>query len=469
MSHKILIIDDEIDICRLLSGFLEKKGYDCEYTGKARKGLKMIEDNEFDLIICDFRLPDMDGLELIRSIRKLNQSVKVIVITGYSDVKMAVQVIKLGAFEYVTKPIYPEEILLTIKKALAGQDVELDKTTNTKKSTKQKTNGKKTTFMEGDSNASKNLSQLIKLLAPTNMSVLIEGESGVGKEVVANRIHDESERSAKSFEAIDCGALPPELAGSELFGHIKGSFTGAINNKTGHFQMAEGGTLFLDEVGNLSYDNQIKLLRVLQERKIRKIGDTKDIEVDVRLIAASNDSLEKLVEEGRFREDLYYRINEFLVEVPALRDRRSDIKLFADVFLKEANQDLGRNVKAFSDSCLKALQTYEWPGNIRELKNVIKRGVLLSEGEQMSVDVLPEEVIKGENSVAATQGMLADIDIESTDLKSISEKAEKAAILKTLENTNYNKTKTAKILNIDRKTLYNKMDSYQIDSKKPRQ
>jgi len=309
-----------------------------------------------------------------------------------------------------------------------------------------------------DANA-KRMEQVIKLLAPTNMSVIIQGESGTGKEMVANAIHQKSKRSKKPFVAIDCGALPKELAASELFGHIKGSFTGAINNKTGHFQMAEGGTLFLDEIGNLSYDNQIKLLRVLQERKIRKIGDTKDIPIDVRLIAASNEDLEDLAKNGEFREDLFYRLNEFMVDIAPLRERRDDILIFAKHFLNQANEDLDKAIEGFSDATEQILINHKWDGNLRELKNVIKRAVLLSPGNVLEKEALPVELSQPKFQTSTESD-------EITDLKSVAERAERKAIIKVLEQTGYNKTKTAKILKIDRKTLYNKLESYNIEFKR---
>jgi two-component system response regulator HydG len=464
MEQKILIIDDEIDICQLLSRFLTKKGYQTEFASTGKKGIALLEKQDYDLILCDFRLPDMDGTQAIQELRKINHNVKIIIITGYSDVKTAVKCIKLGASEYVTKPIYPEEILISVEKALEEpKPAEPSSNGSSSKSQRSHVNHKTSdkAFVEGKSSAAKKLNQVINILAPTNMSVVIQGESGTGKEMVANAIHRQSKRSNKPFVAIDCGALPKELAGSELFGHIKGSFTGAINNKTGHFETANGGTLFLDEIGNLSYDNQIKLLRVLQERKIKKIGDTKDIPIDVRLIAASNDDLEELVKKGEFREDLFYRINEFLVDIPPLRERREDVLIFAEHFLQMANEELDKQVEGFSKEVEGMLKFYNWPGNLRELKNVLKRAVLLSGESQIIAESLPREITNP--SLAVDSG---EEEIELNDLKSIAENAERKAIIRVLEQTNYNKTKTAKILKIDRKTLYNKLESYDIKFKK---
>lgn len=457
MSEKILIVDDEIDIGQLLSKFLEKKGYSTAYASSGKKGLEEAKKTSYNLVLCDFRLPDMDGLDAIQKFKAIDQNIKIIIITGYSDIKTAVKCMKSGASEYVTKPIYPEEILMSVKKALKEKDNKEYQTGKSSGNGKTQTSEKE--FISGKSANAKKMEQVIKLLAPTNMSVIIQGESGTGKEMVANAIHQKSERSKKPFVAIDCGALPKELAASELFGHIKGSFTGAITNKTGHFQMAEGGTLFLDEIGNLSYDNQMKLLRVLQERKIRKIGDSKDISIDVRLIAASNEDLEDLAKKGEFREDLYYRINEFMVDIAPLRERREDIMIFANHFLNKANEDLKREVEGFSDATEHILINHKWDGNLRELKNVIKRAVLLSSGNTLEKEALPVELSQPKFQAETESDEIAD-------LKSVAERAERKAIIKVLEQTGYNKTKTAKILKIDRKTLYNKLDSYNIEFKR---
>lgn len=456
MNERILIVDDEIDIGQLLSKFLEKKGYSTAYASSGKKGIEEAKKTNYNLVLCDFRLPDMDGLEAIQKFKAVDRNIKIIIITGYSDIKTAVKCMKSGAVEYVTKPIYPEEILMSVQKALK-ENTSSNQLKSSSNPPTSKTSEKE--FIVGKSANAKKMEQVVKLLAPTNMSVVIQGESGTGKEMVANAIHQKSKRSKMPFVAIDCGALPKELAASELFGHIKGSFTGAINDKTGHFQMAEGGTLFLDEIGNLSYENQIKLLRVLQERKIRKIGDTKDLAIDVRLIAASNDNLEELVKKGEFREDLFYRINEFMVDIVPLRERKEDILIFAKHFLEQANEDLGRQVKDFSEATKQILINHKWDGNLRELKNVIKRAVLLSPGNSIEKEALPVEI--AEPSVQAESE-----NDEIIDLKTVAEKAERKAIIKVLEQTGYNKTKTAKILKIDRKTLYNKLESYNIEFKR---
>ncbi len=466
MNEKILVIDDDTDICLLLQKYLTKNGYevDLAYTGKS--ALNEISKTDYDLVLCDFRLPDMDGTEALKDIKSKNPATKVIIITGYSDVKTAVQCIKMGASEYVTKPIFHEEILHAIKKALmaksSGETVEKESVQSTQKSTTRAKKIDTDEFILGSSAQSKRIEQLTNLLSPTDISVIIQGESGTGKEFVAKAIHQKSKRSSKPFVAIDCGALPKELAASELFGHIKGSFTGALNNKVGHFEYANGGTIFLDEIGNLSYDNQIKLLRVLQERKVRKIGDNKDFDIDVRILAASNEDLAKAVKDGKFREDLYYRLNEFMVELSPLRERKEDISVYANHFLNIANSELEKSITGFEKATLNKLMNYYWHGNLRELKNVVKRAVLLSTEDEINETALPTEIISPTYDFSVANN---DEDSKITDLKSVAEAAEKKAILKVLEQVGYNKTKAANVLKIDRKTLYNKMESYNIDLK----
>lgn len=458
---RILVIDDNIDICILLKRYLTKNGYDVEVAHSGKDALKVFSKTKFDLVLCDYRLPDYDGLGMIQSLKKISSDVQIIIITGYSDVKLAVEVIKKGAFEYVTKPIHQEEILHNIKAALLKKESlenEGDsKVKQPKKSASKKGSG--LNFVKGKGNRSNQLNKLIDLVAPTDMTVVICGESGTGKEVTAQTIHHLSKRKDQKMIAVDCGAIPQELAGSLLFGHIKGSFTGAITDKVGHFQAANKGTLFLDEIGNLSYENQIKLLRVLQERKIQKIGDSSDISIDVRVIVATNENLKEKVAKGEFREDLYYRLNEFNIELPSLRERNEDLKELSLFFLKKASLELDKEVTEFSPDVLAIFQKYNWPGNIRELKNVIKRATLMSSTNAVNVDAIPLEL-----QVPATLNTLNSNDNNRPkDLKSVTERAEKEAIINALKEAGFNKSKTAKILNVDRKTLYNKISAYEIE------
>lgn len=487
--ERILIVDDNNDICLLLERFLTKQGYKTASALRGEDGLALVKKDTYELVICDFKLPDIDGLEMLRRIKVMNPKTAVIIITGYSDVRIAVQAVKHGAYDYVTKPLYPDEILYTIKSALERRLQSVNQPAGNAapappaerptiaKSAKAGTlapNGKR--FIFGKSRAAEQLQKHVELIAPTNMSVIITGETGTGKEFVANAIHLRSKRADKPFVAIDCGALSKELSGSELFGHVKGAFTGALADKAGSFEFANGGTLFLDEIGNLSYDNQIKLLRVLQERKIRRIGSNQDSAVDVRIICATNEELRNAVRQGRFREDLFHRIDEFRIELAPLRERRADVMIFAEHFLELANVQLEKEVAGFEDDVKDKLRDYYWHGNLRELQNVIKRAVLLTQYDYITLDALPHEIIhptyfSADESVVMSQVQVyADmlrpgttvISQPANNLKSVSENAERAAILKVLEKTGYNKTKAAEVLNIDRKTLYNKLKAYDI-------
>ena len=370
-------------------------------------------------------------------------------ITGYSDVKIAVQAMRLGVFDYVTKPLYPDEFLQLVKEAL----------TTKQPSKKRKKIPDK--FVHGVSNPSKQVRKHIELIAPTDMSVVILGETGTGKEYVARAIHDKSARKNGPFVTVDCGALPKELAGSELFGHVKGAFTGAIKDKQGSFEYANGGTLFLDEIGNLSYENQVKLLRVLQEKQIKRLGSNKQVSVDVRVLTATNEDLSKEVRDGNFREDLFYRFNEFTITLAPLRERRKDIMVYSQHFLNQANESLNKQVNGFDPKAAKRLQEYYWHGNLRELKNVIKRAVLLCSEKEIQEDHLPAEIANPAYISSATTPETSKQD--SSNLKSVAEIAEKQAILEILEKTGNNKTMTANILKIHRKTLYNKLKAYNID------
>jgi two-component system response regulator HydG len=445
---KILIVDDDHDICMLLSRFLSKNDFKTREAYKGSEALSILKEDKYDLVLCDFRLPDIDGVELLTQIKEINPATAIIIITGYSDVKIAVKAIKLGAFDYVTKPIHPEEILSTINKALVAKPVQ--NVTSTEIKDKR--------YIKGNSKKDKIVQKHIDLVAPTDMSVIINGETGTGKEMVAGTIHQKSKRADKPFIAIDCGALPKDLAGSEFFGHEKGAFTGAVGTKIGNFELANGGTLFLDEIGNLSYDIQVKLLRVLQEKKFRRVGGIKDISTDVRIIAASNEDLKKAYEDGKFREDLYHRLNEFAIEVAPIRKRKEDIMKFAEHFLSMANGELGKNVTGFTEETEQVILNYPWYGNLRELKNVIKRAVLLCTEDAIDLECLPQEIVDYSDQVtydfSETEG--------NADLKSAAKVAERDAIVNALDQTNYNKTKAARMLNIDRKTLYNKLKSYNI-------
>ncbi|WP_395054283.1 sigma-54-dependent transcriptional regulator [Flavobacterium sp.] len=442
---RILIVEDDVSFCDMLAKFLARKSYEITTAYSAEESLSKIETATFDLIITDLRLPKYDGIELMQQFKKKFPAVPVILMTGYSDVNTAVKAMKNGASDYISKPFNPEEVLLVIENALHNSK-------NINSVVSQKSNNEKvekSEFLIGISSVSKKLSEYIQLVSPTDISVLIIGESGTGKEVIAKNIHSNSDRKNEVFIAVDCGTIPKDLAASEFFGHVKGSFTGAISDKIGYFEAANGGTIFLDEIGNLSYDNQIQLLRALQERKIKPVGSTKEINVDVRVLSATNEDLKDAVKNGNFREDLYHRINEFSIESPALRNRGEDILLFADFFLEKANKQLNRNVIGFSSEVIQLFQSYSWPGNLREMQNCIKRATLLTKGDFIEKAVLPNDLFEIKSA-------------KNEDNFSVSDN-EKNLIINALSKTGNNKSETAKLLNINRKTLYNKLKLYNID------
>lgn len=470
--RKILVVDDDKDMRLLLTRFLTKHGFETLNADSGASALKLVSDMAPDLVLCDFRLDDMNGAELLRKMKGLDPNIQVIIITGYSDVKDAVEVTKLGAFDYVTKPLFPDEILLTIRDALSRNGAD---SREAKEVSRESVKGIESgdSFLAGSSPQFQSILRQVSLVAPTNFSVIIYGESGCGKEVISKQIHLQSKRASKPFVAIDCGALSKELAGSELFGHEKGAFTGATNRKIGSLELANGGTIFLDEIGNLSYDIQVSLLRVVQERKIRRVGGTNDIDIDVRIIIASNEKLWELARAGKFREDLYHRFNEFSIEVPPLRERKEDIMTFAHYFLKQTNLELGKSIKGFSAEVEHALKSYIWYGNLRELKNVVKRATLLTDGIVVDVISLPFEIsnfykLQFEHEDQVTLGVVGETPHLSEDqgsslknkLKAANLGTEYEVILKALKQSDYNKSKAAKLLNIDRKTLYNKMRQF---------
>lgn len=476
---RILVIDDDTDMCLLLNRFLTRNGYEVTTVNSGKSAMDWMKKNKPDLALCDFRLDDMTGAELLARIKEMHPGTPAIIITGYSDVKDAVEVMKLGAFDYVTKPLFPDEILLTIKKALAeGVEDKEPAKTSPEKSTTTASNASKGKpklhgggkYIMGDTAEFLNIMKQIELVAPTNYSVIIYGESGSGKEVIAQQIHQKSKRADKPFVAIDCGALSKELAASELFGHEKGAFTGALNQKVGSMEIANEGTIFLDEIANLSYDIQVSLLRVVQERKIRRVGSNKDIELDVRIIVASNERLWDAARNGKFREDLYHRFNEFSIEVPPLRERPKDIMLFANHFLATTNEELGKNVKGFSKEVEDIFRNYVWYGNLRELKNVVKRATLLTDGDYVEIKSLPFEITnfhklqfeapQSGRKPGAEQEEQQGGGYYENKLKSANLDAEYEVILDALKQSNFNKSKAAKLLNIDRKTLYNKMKQF---------
>ncbi|GIJ93461.1 sigma-54-dependent Fis family transcriptional regulator [Capnocytophaga stomatis] len=450
--NPILLVEDDITFAKMLTRFLERNGYRVEECGTLEEAKKKISPFT-KMVFTDLRLPDGDGIILLKEIKASYPEIPVIVMTGYAEVSTAVEAMKLGAFDYISKPFQQEDVLNVIKNADKSKSPKIitPSLPRVREEKELKLPEKDTSFVEGVSLASKKLNEFISLVAPTDMSVLITGESGTGKEVVAKSIHLKSERANKPFIAVDCGAIPKEIASSEFFGHIKGSFTGAISDKKGHFEEANGGTIFLDEVGNLSYENQIQLLRALQERRIKPIGSSKEIEVDIRVLAATNEDLLTAVEKGQFREDLYHRLNEFSIKVPSLQERKDDLMIFASHFLEVANQKLRKQIYGFSEKAVQRMLLYPWNGNLRELSNVIKRATLLAQGNYITEDDLPEEIVSETHNVIAEK-----ISYSTKD-------NEKELIISALKESQNNKTEAAKLLNITRKTLYNKLKAYDID------
>lgn len=447
MTQSILIVEDDLTFATMLKTWLGKKGYEVETASTNARARKLLTTRDFSLILSDLRLPDQDGIHLLSWLRDLQKATPVIIMTSYAEIQGAVLAMKEGAADYVSKPVQPDELLKKIKEAISQES----KVVATPKESKE--NFATQNFLEGESEAARQLYNYVNLVAPTQMSVLINGASGTGKEYVAHRIHQLSKRADKPFIAIDCGSIPKDLAASEFFGHVKGSFTGALTDKVGAFEEANGGTLFLDEIGNLSYEVQVQLLRALQERRIRRIGSTKEIEVDIRLVSATNENLKESISKGNFREDLYHRINEFTLLMPALKDRQEDILLFANFFLDQANRELDRHLIGFDAAASEAMQNYSWPGNLRQLKNIVKRATLLAQGDFISIRELGDEIL--EHATPDAQQMQHFFVLHD-------EETEKQRILNALQQTGNNKTKAAQLLGVDRKTLYNKLKLYNI-------
>ena len=444
MKCKILVVEDDASYGMMILTWLKKNGYEAVLSTRYEQAKAEISSGGFGLIITDLRLPDGDGIILMSWVReKLKSKVPIIVMTGYAEVQTAVSAMKLGAFDYLKKPINPS--VLEEKIAAALESTEDEVTEAFIPNNRQ--------WVKGNSPAMQRLYKHVELVAPTKFSVMILGESGTGKEYIARMIHELSQYKDGPFIPVDCGSLSKELAPSELFGHLKGSFTSAIADKKGVFEQAKGGTVFLDEVGNLPYEVQMQLLRALQEQKVRPVGSATDIHVDVRIVAATNENLERAIEEGRFRQDLYHRINEFAIEVPPLRDRLEDFDELTTFFIRQANEELGKNVKGISGDALQRMKEQRWNGNLRELRNVVRRCVLFAESENIEMDDLPVFSPPNKKTVIAT--------VE--DDWALRPDHEKEQIEAALQKARGNKTVASKLLQIDRKTLYNKMHLYGIE------
>lgn len=436
----ILIVEDDITFSLMLTTWLGKKGFVVISSSSVSDAKRRLGEEAFDLVISDLRLPDSDGIDLLKCLKSTHPSLPLIMMTSYAEIQTAVQAMKLGAADYIAKPLNPDELLGKIRELAHVEE---------KAPARVPVPSAPDLYIEGQSQAARQLYEHVRLVAPTDMSVLVTGASGTGKEYIARRIHEQSNRSKAPFVAVDCGAIPKELAASEFFGHVKGSFTGAIENKTGAFVAAQGGTIFLDEIGNLTYEVQVQLLRALQERKVKPIGSNQEIAINVRLISATNENLRQAIEKGDFREDLYHRINEFTIRIPDLKERKEDLLLFANHFLDLANSELQKDIIGFDNDTMQLFQSYSWPGNLRQMKNVIKYATLLATGRYITRKELPEELT--ENLSSHTNIQLKNVEHER-DL-----------IRKALQECGNNKTRAAQLLGIDRKTLYNKLKIYQLD------
>ena len=452
----ILIVDDNRDMQFTLSNILKDQGYETICAPDGERAIKEVKKKSPNLALLDIKLPGMDGMKILEEMKQIDKNLIIIMLTAFGDVKDAVRAMRLGAFDYITKPFDNEEIVLIIKKALQTQYLSKEVEALRKRL------GEKTAIEEvmGESPQIKQVLNQVNIIAPTNMTVILQGESGTGKELISQMIHQKSKRADKPFIAVDCGAIPETLVESELFGYEKGAFTGADERKEGKFEQANGGTLFLDEIGNLTDAIQMKLLRVIQEKKVQHLGGRKDITIDVRIIVATKTNLSEAMRVGTFRDDLYHRLNEFQINLPPLRERREDIPVLAKYFLEEANHELNRNIKGFSNEVMKFFLGYNWPGNVRELKNLVKRAVLLSDAEQISPSHLSLNNNTANNTpVSQNKANLTDA---LTSFEDASKAFERDLIKNALEKAEGNKIKAAKILQINRKALYRKMKSLNL-------
>lgn len=456
----ILIIEDDLTFGLMIQKWLNRKGFVANKSSSLREARHLLEETTPDLILSDLRLPDGDGISLLSHLRDEGLTTPFIVMTSYAEVENAVLAMKAGATDYIAKPFPPDLLLEKISEALrssklsavnevAGATSQGQEPSAPDKAAVHDAETSTPIYIEGESEASKLLYRYVDLVAPTPMSVLILGASGTGKEYVARRIHAKSPRHDKPFFALDCGAIPREVAASEFFGYRKGAFTGADCDKQGAFEAANGGTLFLDEMGNLPYDIQVQLLRALQQRVVRPLGSTEEIPIDIRLVCATNEDLAQRVRDGQFREDLYHRINEFTILMPELKDRGSDLFLFANLFMRQADEELGRHVSGFTQAAQSLLASYSWPGNLRELNNVVKRATLLAQGELIGTDEL-RLTMNPEVPVSTTAPLHDDA-------------TERQLIADALRAARGNKSKAARLLEVDRKTLYNKLKKYGLE------
>jgi two-component system response regulator AtoC len=452
LKARILIVDDEIDALDLMEELFLKHNYETYTARNGIEALELIRDQEPDILISDMVMPEMDGIKLLEEVRKKYSDIAVIMITAHGTIETAVEAMKKGAKDYILKPLRLDEILAKVEtisqlKSLIKENQYLrEKLSN--KYNFSNIIGKNRKMLE--------LFDLVKDIAKTNSTVLITGESGTGKELIANAIHFNSDRIKKPFVKVNCAVLAENLLESELFGHVKGAFTGAIRDKMGRFELANGGTIFLDEIGDISPNMQLKLLRVLQEGEFEHVGGTETLKVDVRIIAATNQNLEEMMKKGKFRQDLYYRLNVIPLEVPPLRERFDDIPLLVTHFLTKFSNQFNKNIEAISDEALNALQNYSWQGNIRELENLIERAVVLNKTGKLTTKDFPAYLIQKDSPIEVN----VDVDKNLTDIVDV---YEKGVIMRALRDNNFNKLRTAEKLGIHRSTFMSKLKKYQIN------
>ena len=455
---KILVVDDERSMRDFLSIMLKKAGYDVTTAVDGEEAVNVLHKDIFDLVITDLKMPKVDGLQVLKTVKELSPDTVVIVITAFASTETTVEAMKEGAYDYITKPFQNDEMKIRIKKALEKRRLSAENIL-LKKQLKDRA-----VFdnIIGKSEKIEKVFELVRKVSDSMSNILIYGESGTGKELIARAIHFNSRKKDKPFVTINCGALPEGLLESELFGHMKGSFTGAVFNKEGLFEVANGGTIFLDEVGETSPAIQVKLLRVLQDKEFKRVGGTKEIKVDVRIITATNRDLSKAVSEGKFREDLYYRLNVIPITLPPLRERTDDIPLLADHFLNKFNKALNKNVKGFSQTTMELFRNYEWRGNVRELENVIERAVALSNSEIITPEYLPDIL---RDSSRSSSAIPVNIPQEGLDLEGLIGDIEKELLLKALEKTNWIKKDAAKLLHLNFRSFRYRLDKYNLNKK----
>ena len=449
-NEKILVIDDSPEIVNLFSEFLRTEGYEVDTAEDGARGISLIERNSYDLIVTDLKMPETDGMEVLKYIREHSPDTLCIILTGYGTVKNAVEAIKMGAYDYLTKPVKMDEILVTFQRAFEYRDLKRENL-HLRNQLKKKYRFEN---IIGDSEKMEKVFEVMEKVADTDSTVLILGESGTGKELVAQAIHYRSYRREKPFVPVNCAAIPGELLESELFGHEKGAFTNAIRMRIGRFELANGGTVFLDEIGDMNPLLQSKLLRVLQERQFERVGGTKTIKTDIRIVAATHQNLKAMVQQRKFREDLYYRLNVIPMEIPPLRERKTDIPLLAHYFLDQFNRRKKKKVRGIREDAMARLMQYEWPGNVRELENTIERVIILLDGDLVTPADLPD---KFHEIPRVETAQTADIPESGISLDDAVNEFERNLILQALIKTGWVKNKAAQLLNLNRTTLIEKI------------